>query len=92
MGVADARKQLGHLIARAVHRRTPTVISRSTQERAVIISEEDYRDLVALRREREEAAVAQMIADADAGTLAVTSYDNPADLYAAMGLTPPPAR
>ncbi|GIH95255.1 type II toxin-antitoxin system Phd/YefM family antitoxin [Planobispora siamensis] len=92
MGVADARKQLGTLIARAVHRHTPTVISRSTHERAVIISEEDYRDLVALRRAREEATVAKMIADTDAGTLPVATFDDPADVYAAVGLTPSPGR
>ncbi|MEV4897130.1 type II toxin-antitoxin system Phd/YefM family antitoxin, partial [Nonomuraea sp. NPDC055795] len=51
LGIAEARSQLGTLVARAVHGHQPTTIRRSTTERAVLISEDDYEELLRARRE-----------------------------------------
>ncbi|MEU9836254.1 type II toxin-antitoxin system Phd/YefM family antitoxin [Streptosporangium sp. NPDC048047] len=89
LGIVEARNNLGVLVARAAHRREATRIRRSAGERAVLISEEDYEELLRLRREQEVAGVAAAIAAHGRGETDMAAYDSAADLYADLGLPAP---
>ncbi|GII06126.1 type II toxin-antitoxin system prevent-host-death family antitoxin [Planobispora takensis] len=86
LGIVEARKRLGPLVARAVHGHQPTTITRSDEERAVLISEEEYEELLRLRREREIESVTAAIAARKRGELSTHSYSSPDELYADLGL------
>jgi PHD/YefM family antitoxin component YafN of YafNO toxin-antitoxin module len=86
LGIAQARDQLGPLVSRAVIGHCPTRIRRSEQEHAVLISEEDYEEYVRLKREREAAAVREMMAAAGRGDLEMTVYTSRQQAYADLGL------
>jgi prevent-host-death family protein len=88
LGIADARPRLGSLVARAHHAHQPTMITRSTSETAVLISRDDYDDLLRLRREREVADVASLMDAAASGEVTMAAYDSADDLYADLGLPP----
>ncbi|MFI6392782.1 type II toxin-antitoxin system Phd/YefM family antitoxin [Nonomuraea sp. NPDC050547] len=92
MGIAEARSQLGTLVARAVHGHQPTTIRRSTTERAVLISEDDYEELLRARRELEAGHVAEAIAAHGRGEREMVTYDSRAALYADLGLPAPGER
>ncbi|MBB5078811.1 prevent-host-death family protein [Nonomuraea endophytica] len=86
LGIAAASDKLGPLVSRAVHAHRPTRIKRSADEHAVLISEEDYADLVALRRAREAAQVRELMAAAGRGDVAMTVYTSRDEAYADLGL------
>lgn len=92
LGIAEARTQLGTLVARAVHGHQPTTIRRSTTERAVLISEADYEELLRARRELEASRVAEAIAAHGRGEREMMTYDNKAALYADLDLPTPGER
>lgn len=92
LGIAEARTKLGTLVARAVHGHQPTMITRSSTERAVLISEEDYEALLRARRELETGRVSQAIAAEERGELTMLRYDTEAALYADLGLPDPGRR
>ena len=92
LGIAEARTQLGTLVARAVHGHQPTMISRSTTERAVLISEQDYEELLRSRRELEAAHVAEAIAAHSRGEREMMTYDSKEALYADLDLPNPSER
>ncbi|MBN6054254.1 type II toxin-antitoxin system Phd/YefM family antitoxin [Nonomuraea sp. RK-328] len=86
LGISEARSQLGTLVARAVHGRRHTTITRSTTERAVLISEEEFEEYVRLKREREAAEVRAKIDAAARGELDMTVYTSREEAYADLGL------
>ncbi|MFC4014650.1 type II toxin-antitoxin system Phd/YefM family antitoxin [Nonomuraea purpurea] len=86
LGISEARSQLGTLVARAVHGHRPTTISRSTTERAVLISEEEFEEYVRLKREREAAGLRARIDAAARGELEMTTYTSREQAYADLGL------
>lgn len=86
LGIVEARKKLGTLVARAAHSHQHTRISRSEDERAVLISEEEYEELLRLRHEREADDVAVAIAARQRGELEMVGYDSRDDLYADLDL------
>lgn len=86
LGISEARSQLGTLVARAVHGRRHTTISRSTTERAVLISEEEFKEYVRLKQEREAAEVRAEIDAAARGELDMTVYTSREEAYADLGL------
>ncbi|WP_336216042.1 type II toxin-antitoxin system prevent-host-death family antitoxin [Nonomuraea sp. LPB2021202275-12-8] len=86
LGISEARSQLGTLVARAVHGRRHTTISRSTTERAVLISEEEFEEYVRLKREREAADIRAKMDAATRGDLEMTVYTSREDAYADLGL------
>lgn len=45
LGVEEARKNLGDLIARVARKKQPVVITRRTKEKAVLINYEEYKKL-----------------------------------------------
>lgn len=92
MGIAEARSQLGTLVARAVHGHQPTTIRRSTTERAVLISEADYEELLRARRELEAGRVAEAIAAHGRGEREMMTYDSEEALYADLDLPAPGER
>ncbi|MFC5822537.1 type II toxin-antitoxin system Phd/YefM family antitoxin [Nonomuraea insulae] len=92
LGIAEARTQLGTLVARAVHGHQPTTIRRSTTERAVLISEADYEELLSARRELEASRVAEAIAAHGRGEREMMTYDSKAALYADLDLPAPGKR
>ncbi|WP_433508767.1 type II toxin-antitoxin system Phd/YefM family antitoxin [Nonomuraea sp. CA-143628] len=93
LGIAEARSQLGTLVARAVHGHQPTTIRRSTTERAVLISEADYEELLRARRELEAGHVAEAItAHARGEREMMMTYDSKEALYADLGLPTPGER
>lgn len=87
LGIVEARNKLGVLVSRAVHGHQPTRITRSDEERAVLISEEEYEELLRLRREREVSEVAAVIAAQRRGKVEMVGYDSRDALYADLGLT-----
>ncbi|MEV4551535.1 type II toxin-antitoxin system Phd/YefM family antitoxin [Nonomuraea wenchangensis] len=89
LGIAEARSQLGTLVARAVHGHQPTTIRRSTTERAVLISEADYEELLRARRELEAGRVTEAIAAHSRGDRAMMTYDSKEALYADLDLPTP---
>ncbi|MGI5286144.1 type II toxin-antitoxin system Phd/YefM family antitoxin [Nonomuraea polychroma] len=66
-GIAQARSRLGTLVSRAVHGHQPTTIRRSSSERAVLISEQDYEELLRARHELEAGRVAEATAAHERG-------------------------
>ncbi|ACZ88061.1 type II toxin-antitoxin system prevent-host-death family antitoxin [Streptosporangium roseum] len=92
LGIVEARNNLGVLVARAAHRHEATRIRRSASERAVLISEEEYEELLRLRREREAADVVTAIAAAERGEVKLAGYDSAAALYADLDLPAPGER
>ncbi|MDP9869712.1 MULTISPECIES: type II toxin-antitoxin system Phd/YefM family antitoxin [Streptosporangium] len=88
LGIAEARSQLGTLVARAVHGHQPTTISRSTSERAVLISEADYEALLRARQELEAGQVREAIAARERGESTMHRYESRDELYADFGLAP----
>ncbi|GAA0929376.1 type II toxin-antitoxin system Phd/YefM family antitoxin [Nonomuraea longicatena] len=89
LGIAEARSQLGTLVARAVHGHQPTTISRSTTERAVLISEDDYKALLRARHELEVSRVSDAIAAHGRGEREMMTYDSKEAFYADLGLPVP---
>ncbi|MET8004585.1 type II toxin-antitoxin system Phd/YefM family antitoxin [Nonomuraea glycinis] len=89
LGISEARSQLGTLVARAVHGHQPTTIRRSTTERAVLISEADYEELLRARRELEAGHVTEAIAAHARGEREMITYDSKEALYADLGLPTP---
>ncbi|MEU0566030.1 type II toxin-antitoxin system Phd/YefM family antitoxin [Nonomuraea sp. NPDC005983] len=89
LGIAEARTQLGTLVSRAVHGHQPTTIRRSNSERAVLISEQDYEELLRARRELEAGHVAEAIAAHGRGEREMMTYDSKAALYADLDLPNP---
>lgn len=89
LGIAEARSQLGTLVARAVHGHQPTTIRRSTTERAVLISESDYEALLQARQELEAGQVREAIAARERGELRTHRYESRAELHADFGLPAP---
>lgn len=89
LGISEARGQLGTLVARAVHGHQPTTISRSTTERAVLISEADYEALLRARRDLEAGQVTEAIAAHARGEREMITYDSKEALYADLGLPTP---
>jgi prevent-host-death family protein len=92
LGIAEARSQLGTLVARAVHGHQPTTISRSTTERAVLISEDDYEALLRARQELEAIRVAEAIAAHGRGEREMMTYDSKEALYTDLDLPAPGER
>ncbi|WP_043636984.1 type II toxin-antitoxin system Phd/YefM family antitoxin [Nonomuraea candida] len=86
LGISEARSQLGTLVARAVHGRRHTTISRSTTERAVLISEEEFEEYVRLKREREAAEVRAKMDAVARGEREMTIYTSREQGYADLGL------
>ncbi|WP_188191004.1 type II toxin-antitoxin system Phd/YefM family antitoxin [Nonomuraea sp. SYSU D8015] len=89
LGIVEARKKLGVLVSRAVHGHRPTRISRSEDERAVLISEEEYEELLRFRREREASQVREAMAAHERGELRMHRYESRDDLHADFGLPAP---
>ncbi|GGP16820.1 type II toxin-antitoxin system Phd/YefM family antitoxin [Nonomuraea glycinis] len=89
LGISEARSQLGTLVARAVHGHQPTTIRRSNAERAVLISEADYEELLRARRELEAGHVTEAIAAHARGEREMITYDSKEALYADLGLPTP---
>ncbi|MFG3437286.1 type II toxin-antitoxin system Phd/YefM family antitoxin [Nonomuraea sp. NPDC047897] len=86
LGIVEARNRLGTLVARAVHGHQVTRITRSADERAVLISEADYEELLRARHELEAARVAAAVAAHERGEREMMTYDSKAALYAALDL------
>ncbi|TMR21310.1 prevent-host-death family protein [Nonomuraea zeae] len=86
LGIAAASDKLGPLVSRAVHAHRPTRIKRSAEEHAVLISEEDFKEYLRLKREREAASVRELMAAAGRGNLEMTVYNSRAEAYADLGL------
>ncbi|GIH80986.1 type II toxin-antitoxin system Phd/YefM family antitoxin [Planobispora longispora] len=89
LGIVEARKRLGPLVARAVHGRQPTTITRSDEERAVLISEKEYEELLRAREELEIGRVREAIAARERGELRMHRYETRDELYADFGLPAP---
>ncbi|MFE3452235.1 type II toxin-antitoxin system prevent-host-death family antitoxin [Nonomuraea sp. NPDC059194] len=89
LGIVEARNKLGVLVSRAVHGHQPTTISRSEDERAVLISEEEYEELLRLREEREIGRVREAIASRERGEMRMHRYESAAQLYSDYGLPVP---
>ncbi|MFF5210184.1 type II toxin-antitoxin system Phd/YefM family antitoxin [Streptosporangium sp. NPDC000396] len=89
LGIVEARSNLGPLVARAAHRGEVTHIRRSATERAVLISEEDYEELLQLRKEREIGKVREAIAAHERGEVRMHRYESATDLYGDFGLPAP---
>ncbi|MEU7858586.1 type II toxin-antitoxin system Phd/YefM family antitoxin [Nonomuraea sp. NPDC049141] len=92
LGIAEARSQLGTLVSRAVHGHQPTTIRRSSSERAVLVSEQDYQELLRAHRELEAGRVAEAIAANERGEREMITYDSKAALYADLDLPAPGER
>ncbi|MEV0353345.1 type II toxin-antitoxin system Phd/YefM family antitoxin [Nonomuraea sp. NPDC050680] len=92
LGIVEARNQLGTLVARAVHGHAVTRISRSSHERAVLISEADYEELLRARRELEAGHVTEAIAAHARGEREMMTYDSKEALYADLDLPTPSER
>ncbi|SEH01384.1 prevent-host-death family protein [Nonomuraea solani] len=92
LGIVEARNKLGTLVARAVHGHEITLISRSAGERAVLISEADYEELLSARRELEAGQVRDAIAARERGELRLHRYESRDDVYADFGLPAPGER
>ncbi|WP_245956715.1 type II toxin-antitoxin system Phd/YefM family antitoxin [Nonomuraea fuscirosea] len=86
LGIAAARDQLGPLVSRAVIGHHPTRIKRSDQEHAVLISEEEFKEYLRLKHEREAAALREMMAAAGRGEIAMSVYTTRDQAYADLGL------
>lgn len=86
LGIAAARDQLGPLVSRAVIGHRPTRITRSKDERAVLISEADWEEYRQLKREREATEVRAMMAAAGRGEVEMTVYTSRDEAYADLGL------
>ena len=86
LGVSVARDQLGPLVSRAVHAHRPTRIKRSDQEHAVLISEEEFKEYLRLKHEREAAGLREMMAAASRGEIAMTVYTSRDEAYTDLGL------
>lgn len=86
LGIAAARDKLGPLVSRAVLTHRPTRIKRSEEERAVLISEEDFEEYLRLKREREAADLRALIAAAGRGEIEMTAYTSRDEAYADLGL------
>ncbi|GAA3090258.1 prevent-host-death family protein [Nonomuraea salmonea] len=69
-----------------MHGRRYTTISRSTTERAVLISEEEFEEYIRLKREREAAEVRAKIDAAAQGELDMTTYTSREQAYSDLGL------
>ncbi|MFI7637774.1 type II toxin-antitoxin system prevent-host-death family antitoxin [Nonomuraea sp. NPDC049400] len=89
LGIVEARNKLGVLVSRAVHAHRPTRISRSEDERAVLISEEEYEELLRLRQEREADQVREAIAARESGEIRLHRYESRDELYTDFGLPAP---
>jgi hypothetical protein len=88
-GIAEARKVLGALVGRAVHSRTnKPIISRSKSERAVLISEDDWNELQAFRKEREKQELRDLIAAHERGEIEMNVYTNAEEFEARFGVKP----
>jgi PHD/YefM family antitoxin component YafN of YafNO toxin-antitoxin module len=88
LGVADARDKLDSLASRAVHDRQPTVITISEEASAVLISKEEYEELLRLRNEKEIAPLASAIGAVERGESKMLTYTSREELYADFGLNP----
>lgn len=86
LGIVEARNKLGVLVSRAVHAHKPTTITRSDEEHAVLISAEEYEELLQLRHERELRTVTAAIAAHQEGESEMVSYDSRDALFADLGL------
>jgi prevent-host-death family protein len=92
LDIGEARKMLGSLVARAVHGRQPTVITCSGGERAVLISEGRYEELLRAREDLEVGRVREAIAVRERGESNMHRYETRDGLYADFGLPVPGER
>lgn len=87
VGIVEARKRLGTLVSRAVHAHVPVKISRSADEHAILISEDDYADLRRLREQEEIGQFKAQIAKAERGETTTLAFTNADDMYRHFGVT-----
>ncbi|GAA0411985.1 hypothetical protein Acor_15970 [Acrocarpospora corrugata] len=87
IGIVEARKRLGTLVSRAVHAHVPVKISRSADEHAVLISEDDYTDFRRLREQEEIAQFKEEIAKAERGETPALAFTDADDMYRHFGVT-----
>jgi prevent-host-death family protein len=86
IGIVEARKRLGTLVSRAVHAHVPVMISRSADEHAVLISEDDYTEFQYLREQQEIVRFKEQIAKAERGETPVLAFTDPDDMYRYFGV------
>ncbi|MFI6485515.1 prevent-host-death family protein [Nonomuraea sp. NPDC050663] len=86
LGIAAAGDKLGSLVSRAVHAHRPTRIRRSADEHAVLISDDDYAEYLALKREREADQVAALIAATSSERIEEQAYASREQAYADLDL------
>ncbi|MFC0861622.1 type II toxin-antitoxin system Phd/YefM family antitoxin [Sphaerimonospora cavernae] len=87
IGIVEARKRLGTLVSRAVHAHTPVRISRSAEENAVLISEDDYAEFRRLREQAEVVEFKERIAKAERGETPALSFTDADDMFRHFGVT-----
>lgn len=87
IGIVEARKRLGTLVSRAVHAHIPVRISRSADENAVLISEEDYAEFRTFREAQELAEFKERIAKAARGETTPLVFTDGDDMFAHFGVT-----
>ncbi|MGV9779117.1 type II toxin-antitoxin system Phd/YefM family antitoxin [Streptosporangium sp. NPDC003464] len=92
IGIVEARKRLGTLVSRAVHAHVPVRISRSADEHAVLISEDDYTELQKLRAEREIAEFQDRIDSAGRGETTPVAFETAEQMYSHFGVSHPGER
>ncbi|WP_240196831.1 type II toxin-antitoxin system Phd/YefM family antitoxin [Nonomuraea lactucae] len=91
-GITAARDILGPLVSRAVHAHRPTVIKRSDDEHAVLISVADYEELLRARDEVEAGRIREAIAARERGEMRMHRYESRDQVYADLGLPTPGER
>jgi prevent-host-death family protein len=88
IGIVEARTRLGTLVSRAVHAHVPVKISRSADEHAVLISEDEYAELQRLRELAEVTALKEQMAAVERGEQRMISFGSKADAFAHFGVAP----
>ncbi|MBG0833339.1 type II toxin-antitoxin system Phd/YefM family antitoxin [Planomonospora sp. ID67723] len=92
IGIVEARKRLGTLVSRAVHGHIPVRISRSADEHAVLIGEEEYAELQRLRAQAEVAEMKERMAAVERGEARLTGFAGKEAAYAHFGVPLPGTR
>jgi prevent-host-death family protein len=92
IGIVEARKRLGSLVSRAVHGHVSVRISRSADEHAVLISEDEYTELQRLRAQAEIAEMKERMAAVERGDARLIGFADKTAAYAHFGVPLPGAR
>ncbi|MBG0824329.1 type II toxin-antitoxin system Phd/YefM family antitoxin [Planomonospora sp. ID91781] len=88
LDIAEGRDKLGFVVSRAVHSGKPTVITRSAEERAVLISESDFEDFVRLLNDEQTRYIKDQIAAQQRDGIEMRRYATAEELYAGFGMNP----